>query len=35
VITIEAAPYEFVCEPATTSQLVIDMQRYFLEPGGF
>jgi biuret amidohydrolase len=35
VITVEASPYEFVCEPATTALLVIDMQRDFLEPGGF
>jgi biuret amidohydrolase len=35
VIAIDAAPYEFVCEPAATALLVIDMQRDFLEPGGF
>ena len=35
MITVEAAPYEFVCDPARTALLVIDMQRDFLEPGGF
>lgn len=35
MITVAAEPYEFVCEPATTALVVIDMQRDFLEPGGF
>ena len=35
MITVAAEPYEFVCDPATTALLVIDMQRDFLEPGGF
>lgn len=35
MLTVVAEPYEFVCDPATTALLVIDMQRDFLEPGGF
>jgi nicotinamidase-related amidase len=35
VISVDAEPYAFVCEPATTALLVIDMQRDFLEHGGF
>jgi len=35
MIIVEAEPYEFVCDPATTALLVIDMQRDFLERGGF
>jgi nicotinamidase-related amidase len=34
-LTIAADPYEFVCEPAATALLVIDMQRDFLDRGGF
>jgi nicotinamidase-related amidase len=34
-LTVEAEPYEFTCSPSTTALLVIDMQRDFLEPGGF
>jgi nicotinamidase-related amidase len=34
-LTIAAEPYEFVCEPAATALLVIDMQRDFLDRGGF
>lgn len=30
-----ADPYEFQFEPATTALIIIDMQRDFLEPGGF
>ena len=30
-----AAPYGFVCETERTALLVIDMQRDFLQPGGF
>ena len=30
-----AAPYGFVCETDRTALLVIDMQRDFLQPGGF
>lgn len=33
--TIPAEPYPFVCHPATTALVVIDMQRDFVEPGGF
>ncbi|MGC5050823.1 cysteine hydrolase family protein [Micromonospora sp. DT48] len=31
----EARPFPYTFEPATTALLVIDMQRDFLEPGGF
>ena len=34
-ITVAAEPYEFTFSPATSSLLIIDMQRDFLEPGGF
>jgi nicotinamidase-related amidase len=33
--TVKAEPYEFEFEPGTTALLVIDMQRDFVEPGGF
>jgi nicotinamidase-related amidase len=33
--SVDALPYPFTFEPATTALLVIDMQRDFLEPGGF
>jgi nicotinamidase-related amidase len=33
--TIAAQPYEYAFEPARTALVVIDMQRDFLEPGGF
>ena len=33
--TAPAKPYPFVFDPATTALVVIDMQRDFLEPGGF
>jgi nicotinamidase-related amidase len=33
--TVEARPYPFTFDPATTALVVIDMQRDFLEPGGF
>jgi nicotinamidase-related amidase len=32
---VEALPYPFVFEAANTALLIIDMQRDFLEPGGF
>ena len=32
---IEAEPYPFDFDPARTSLIIIDMQRDFLEPGGF
>src|SRR3954468_3005938 len=34
-ITVEAEPYDFEFIPATCAMLIIDMQRDFLEPGGF
>jgi nicotinamidase-related amidase len=33
--TVDAQPYPFSFDPATTAFLVIDMQRDFVEPGGF
>jgi len=32
---IPAAPYPFLFDPAVTALVIIDMQRDFLEPGGF
>lgn len=32
---IEAKPYEFSLKPGSAALLIIDMQRDFLEPGGF
>src|SRR6267378_4887489 len=32
---IDAEPYEFAFDPAEAALLIIDMQRDFLEPGGF
>jgi nicotinamidase-related amidase len=32
---IQADPYEFEFDPATTALVIIDMQRDFVEPGGF
>lgn len=34
-LSIEAEPYEFELIPAQCALLIIDMQRDFLEPGGF
>jgi nicotinamidase-related amidase len=34
-ITVPAEPYEFTFNPETCALLIIDMQRDFLEPGGF
>jgi biuret amidohydrolase len=34
-LRVPARPYEFTLDPAATALLVIDMQRDFLEPGGF
>lgn len=34
-IPIDADPYSFAFTPAACALLVIDMQRDFLEPGGF
>jgi nicotinamidase-related amidase len=35
MISVEAEPYEFDFDPARTALVIIDMQRDFLEPGGF
>ncbi|HLH74745.1 MAG TPA: cysteine hydrolase [Chloroflexota bacterium] len=34
-VTVTAEPYEFVFDPARTALLIIDMQRDFVDPGGF
>ena len=33
--TIAAEPFDLDFNPATTALVIIDMQRDFLEPGGF
>ena len=33
--TIAAQPYDFSFEPARLALVIIDMQRDFIEPGGF
>jgi nicotinamidase-related amidase len=35
MVTVDAQPYPFTFEPASTALIVIDMQRDFIEPGGF
>ncbi len=35
ILQIEAEPYEFAADSSTCALLIIDMQRDFLEPGGF
>lgn len=35
MICVRAQPYEFEFKPESTALLVIDMQRDFIEPGGF
>ncbi|HSI85859.1 MAG: cysteine hydrolase family protein [Candidatus Methylacidiphilales bacterium] len=35
IATVAAEPYEFEFTPAETALVIIDMQRDFLEPGGF
>jgi nicotinamidase-related amidase len=35
MITVDALPSAFVFDPASTALVVIDMQRDFIEPGGF
>jgi len=35
ILSVDAEPYEFEFEPAHCALLIIDMQRDFLEPGGF
>jgi len=32
---VRAAPYDFLFDPAHTALIIIDMQRDFVEPGGF
>jgi isochorismate hydrolase len=34
-LQVPAEPYEFEFSPGKTALLIIDMQRDFLEPGGF
>ena len=34
-LTVDAEPYEFTFTPDTCALVIIDMQRDFLEPGGF
>jgi nicotinamidase-related amidase len=34
-LTVPAEPYDFVVDPSGCALLIIDMQRDFLEPGGF
>jgi nicotinamidase-related amidase len=34
-LTVTARPYDYTFEPATTALVVIDMQRDFVDPGGF
>jgi nicotinamidase-related amidase len=33
--TVDARPYPYTFDPATTALVIIDMQRDFMEPGGF
>src|SRR5678815_4050850 len=33
--SMQAEPYEYTFDPKTTALVVIDMQRDFVEPGGF
>ncbi len=35
MITVEAQPYPYAFPPGRTALVVIDMQRDFIEPGGF
>ncbi len=35
MVTVDAKPYAYAFEPSTTALIVIDMQRDFIEPGGF
>lgn len=35
ILTVPAEPYDYEFKPAHTALLIIDMQRDFLEPGGF
>ena len=33
--TIAAKPYDYTFDPKKTALVIIDMQRDFMEPGGF
>ena len=35
ILSVAAEPYEFQFDPERSALLIIDMQRDFLEPGGF
>jgi nicotinamidase-related amidase len=35
MVTVSAEPYDFELQPAHAALLIIDMQRDFMEPGGF
>jgi biuret amidohydrolase len=35
ILSLDADPYAYTFDPATTAFVVIDMQRDFVEPGGF
>jgi nicotinamidase-related amidase len=35
MLEVEAEPYAYTFDPATTALVIIDMQRDFVEPGGF
>ena len=35
MISVDAAPYAYTFDPATTALVLIDFQRDFMEPGGF
>ena len=35
MVSVKARPYDFKLKPGKTALVVIDMQRDFLEPGGF
>src|SRR4051812_40516445 len=35
LLTVDAKPYAYTFTPAKTALIVIDMQRDFIEPGGF
>jgi nicotinamidase-related amidase len=35
ILSLDADPYTYTFDPATTAFVVIDMQRDFVEPGGF
>ena len=34
-VTVDAKPFPYSFDPAHTALIVIDMQRDFIEPGGF